>query len=53
MEKENKCEKNIIREIKKIQIMFEKNLNRILEKYDLIQQVLNQHVHVTHPNYFN
>ena len=35
MEKENKCEKNIIREIKKIQIMFEKNLNRILEKYDL------------------
>ena len=35
MEKENKCEKNIIREIKKIQIMFERNLNRILEKYDL------------------
>ena len=31
-------------------ITFDKD---ILEKYDLIQQVLNQHVHVTHPNYFN
>lgn len=31
-------------------ITFDKD---ILEKYDLIQQVLNKHVHVTHPNYFN
>lgn len=31
-------------------ITFDKD---ILEKYDLIQQVLNQHIHVTHPNYFN
>ena len=33
---ENKdCEKNIIREFKKVQILFEKNLNKILEQYDL------------------
>ena len=33
---ENKdCEKNLIREFKKVQILFEKNLNKILEQYDL------------------
>lgn len=31
-------------------ITFDKD---ILEKYYLIQKVLNKHVHVTHPNYFN
>lgn len=29
------CEKNLIREFKKVQILFEKNLNKILEQYDL------------------
>ena len=31
-------------------ITFDKD---ILERYELIQQVLNEYVHVTHPNYFN
>lgn len=35
MENNNECEKNLIREFKKVQILFEKNLNKILEKYDL------------------
>ena len=35
MEHNKSCERNIIREIKKVQIMFEKNLNKVLEKYEL------------------
>jgi DNA-binding MarR family transcriptional regulator len=35
MEHNKSCERNIIREIKKVQIMFEKNLNKVLDKYEL------------------